>query len=63
MKTLKLTFSIDFIDSNTLNDCYIKTSYPFELKLTGLIEWVNEDLYTNFQSILNFYKNLLNIKI
>ena len=58
MKTLKLTFSIDFIDLKTLNDHFIKTTYPIELKLTGLIEWVNEDLYTNFQSILNFYKNI-----
>ena len=56
MKTLKSTSSVDFIDSKTLNDCYIKTSYLIELKLTGLIELVNEDLYTNFQSILNLYK-------
>ena len=33
------------------------------MKLTGLIEWINEDLYTNFQSILNFHKNIYNIKI
>ena len=58
MKTLKLTFSIDFIDLKNLNDCYIKITYPIELKLTGPIEGVNEDMYTNFQSILNFYKNL-----
>ena len=46
-----------------LNCHYIKTTYPIELKLTGLIERVNKDLYTNFQSILNFHKNLYNIKI
>ena len=35
----------------------MKTTYPIELKLTGPIEWVNDDLYTNFQSILKIYKN------
>ena len=49
------------MDLKTLKDHYIKTSYPIELKLAGLIERVNEDRYTNFQSILNFYKNLYNI--
>ena len=56
MKTLKLTFSIDFIDLNILMTATQKTSYPIELKLTGLIQWVNDDLYTNFQSIVNFAK-------
>ena len=56
MKTLKLKF---FYRSETLNCGYIKTTYLIEMKLTGLIEWVNEDLYTNFQSILNFHKNLI----
>ena len=36
----------------------MKTTYPIELKLTGFIEWVSEDLYTIFQSILNFHINL-----
>ena len=56
MKTLK--FSIDFIDLKTSICCYMKTTYPIELKLTELIEQVNDDLYTNFQSILNFQKSL-----
>ena len=50
-------FSIDLIDLKTLNDCFSKTTYLIELKLTGLIEQVNDGLYTNFQSILNFHKN------
>ena len=59
IKTLKLKqFSIDFIDLKTLNCCCTKTTYPIELKFTGLIERVNEDLYTNFQGILNFNRNL-----
>ena len=29
--------------------------------LKGPLSQVNKDLYTNFQSILNFHKNLLNI--
>ena len=43
----------------TLNDGYTKTPHLIELKLRGLIEQVNEDLYTNFQSILNFCKILI----
>ena len=58
MKTLKLKIFYRFYISETLNCCYMKTTHLIELKLTGLIEQVNEDLYTNFQSILNFHKNL-----
>ena len=36
----------------------MKTTYLIELKLTGLIEGINDGLYANFQSILNFHKNL-----
>ena len=50
------------MDLETLNDCYIKTTYPIELKLTGPIEQADKDLYTNFQSILNFHKNLIIFK-
>ena len=46
------------MDLKSLNDCYIKTIYLIELKFTGPIEQVNEDPYTNFQSILKIYKNL-----
>ena len=42
----------------SLNDCYMKTTYAIELKLTELTEWVNDGLYINFQSILRFYKKL-----
>ena len=63
MKTLKLTFSIDFIDLKTLNDCFIKTHYLIELKVTGLIEQVNEDLYTNFSEHSKFIQKYLNIEI
>ena len=35
----------------------MKTTYLIELKLTELIEWVNDGLYTDFQSILNFQLN------
>ena len=45
------------MDLTTLNDCYLKTTYPIELKFIGLIEQANIDLYTNFQGILNFHKN------
>ena len=51
-----------FYRSETLNCHYIKTTYLIEMKLTGFIEQVNEDLYTNFQSILNFHKNFYNFK-
>ena len=44
--------------SETLNCHCTKTTQSIELKLKGPIEWVNKDLYTNFQSILNFHKNL-----
>ena len=47
------------MDSKTLNDGYIKTTYLIALKLTGPIEQVNEGLYTNFQGILNFGKILI----
>ena len=53
---MKLKPFLHFIDLKTLNDCYMKTTYPTELKLTELIEQVNNDLYTDFQTILNFYK-------
>ena len=46
------------MDMKILNDCYMKTTYLIELRLTGLIEWASEDLHTIFHSILNFYKNL-----
>ena len=36
----------------------MKTTYPVELKLTELIAQVNNDLYPNFQVILNFHKNV-----
>ena len=62
MKTLKLKIFYRFYRSETLNYNYMKTIYLIELKLTGLIEWVNEDLYINFQSILNFHKNIYNFK-
>ena len=39
MKTLKLKIFYRF---EKLNDCYTKTTYPVELKLTGLIKQVNE---------------------
>ena len=62
MKTWKLTFPIDFIDLKTLDNCYMKTTYLIDLKLTGPIEQVNNGPYTNFQSILNFNKNLYNFE-
>ena len=37
----------------------MKTICLIELKLTELIEQVNESLYTNFQSILKFYENFI----
>ena len=52
-------FSMNFIDLKALNDCYTKTTYLIELKLTGSIDPVDEDLYTNFQSILNLWKILI----
>ena len=63
MKTLEI--SIDFMDLKTLKYPYIKTTYPIELKLTGLIEQVNEGMYTNFQCILNFtnFFIILNFKV
>ena len=36
----------------------MKTTYPIQLQLTGPVEQVNDDLYTDFQSILYFHKNL-----
>ena len=36
----------------------MKTTYPIELKFTGLIEWVNKNLNNNSQSILIFIKIL-----
>ena len=51
-------FSIDLIHLKTLNDCYMKTTYLIELKLTGIIEQANKSLYTDFQSMLKFCKNL-----
>ena len=35
----------------------MKTTYLIELKHTGLIEWVKDDLYINFQNIPNVHKN------
>ena len=57
-KHWNLNLSIDLIDLKKLNDHYVKAPYPIKLKLTGLTEQVNDDLYTDFQSILNFYENL-----
>ena len=37
----------------------MKTTYPIKLKLTELIEQVNNDLYTDFQGIRKFYKNFI----
>ena len=59
MKTLKLKIFHRFYRSETLNYHCTKTTHLIEMKLTGLIERVNEDMYTNFQSILNFCKNLI----
>ena len=59
MKTLKLKIFHRYYRSETLNYCYTKTTYLIALKLTGLIKWVHDNLYTNFQSILNFHKNLI----
>ena len=47
----------------TSNDHCIETTYPIELKFTGLIEQVNKDLFTNFQSIQNFHKNFTIFKL
>ena len=44
------------MDLKTFNDHFMRTTYPIELKLKGLIEWIHKGLYTDFQSILNFYK-------
>ena len=63
MKTLKLKILYRFYRSESLNCCCTKTTHSIEMKPTGLIEWVNEDLYTNFQSILNVHKKSYNIKI
>ena len=56
MKTLELKIFYNFYRLESFNDHYTKTTYPIELKLTEHIEQINEDLYTNFQSILNFCK-------
>ena len=45
------------MDFKTLNAQYSKTTYLIEFKLTGSIVWANWGMYTNFQVILNFYKN------
>ena len=52
--TIKIKFSIDLIHLKTLNNCYSKTTHPNELKLRELIEWVNNDSYTDF---LSFHKD------
>ena len=44
MKTLKLKIFYILYRSKTLHCCYTKTTHLIELKFTGLIEWVNEDL-------------------
>ena len=52
---------IDFI---TLNIWYAETTCPIDLKLTVYIRWAYRSLYTDFQMILKFYKNIeiLNFK-
>ena len=61
MKTLKLKIFYRLYRVKTLNYHRMKTTHLIELKLTGLSEQIKKDLYTNFQSILNFHKNLYSI--
>ena len=42
----------------TLNVWYVETTCSIDLKLTGSIVQVNRSLYTDFQAILKFYKNI-----
>ena len=63
MKTLKICYR--YYRSKTLNCCYMKTTHLIEMKFTGLIAQVNEDLCINFQSILSFHKifKIFSVKI
>ena len=55
-KVVILFWLPDFIDFKTLSAWYLKTTCLIDLRLTESIVWVNRNLYTDFQVILNFHK-------
>ena len=54
----EIIFDINMSGFKTLNVRYAETTCPIDFKLTGSIVQFNRNLYTDFQVILKFYKNI-----
>ena len=70
LRALSLVFNVSYFNVINYNlsinidrfealNCHCsKTTGPIFIKFTELNEWAYKSLYSNFQVILNFYKNL-----